>query len=282
MPADFDTSATFSKMVLELALEVGLAEYDQNTGKAVLPSDPEALRLCKARVNEGLQRFARAYPKWSKLEHRVQIKFYPNGDGPLNINNEAHRYRLPPFVASVPRNNWQYVDVTSPYIEVIHTNYDMVQRMMTASSLTNGVPYYAATRQYEPESGDDRQGYEVIFYPSPSQTLTVEAEFRVVVHELIEDDDKHPFGAEHDLAILKCAVEAFRRRDDEDPAAYQRAKEDMIEAINESIRLDQMLNTPRSLGPLKDPSVVQSPINPRLLSYPTDFYVNGVNVANTP
>jgi len=281
MPADFDTSATFRKLQLDLAVEVGLAEYDATTGKADVPTDAEGLRLIKASVNEGLKRLARAWPKWSRLEHRVQITFDTDGAGALNINNEAHRYRLPPFITSSPKGNWTFIDSASVYTQIVHTSYDQVRRYIASSGQTTGTPTISGMKPYEPEAGDDRQGFEVIFWPIPSTAYTVEAQFRVVVHDLIDDFARHPFGAEHDLAILKCAVESFRRRDEEDPQAYARAKQDMLEAIAESIELDKQLEVPRRLGPLSDPSLVQSPGNPRLWSHPGTTLINGVDVANT-
>ena len=282
MPADFDTSATFGDIVLNLAEEVGLVEYDATTNEAKIPDDAESLRVLRARVNEGLKQFARMYPKWTRLEHRVQITLDPNGTGPLNIDKDAARYRLPGFITSKPKGNWTFVDSSSAYSKIIHCSWDIVRAKIALGDGHTGTPVLAAMAPYQPESGDDRQGFEVLFWPAPTTSFTVEAEFRVQVQSMTDLGERHPFGAEHDLAILKCAVEAFRRRDDEDPDAYNRALVDRNSAVAESIALDQQLEVPTRLGQMVDPSLLDGQVgDARRYLHPGTTQVNGVDVATT-
>ncbi|MCW5776530.1 MAG: hypothetical protein KIS87_08840 [Phycisphaeraceae bacterium] len=267
MPPDFQTSKTLGQLMLDVAGEVHLAAYTA-AGVATLPANPETLRQLRAAVNEGLRYFVSVNPKWTRLREGVLLTFFPNGDGPLNIDRDPARYALPPYVRSRPLRAWTYTDGISSQRTVADASWDVVRQHMAAVTRTSGTPLLAACKPIGArQSHGDTGGWEAIFYPAPSSPFTVEAPFRVATPDMQDLDERHPFGEDHDLAILKCAVEALRRRDDADPEGWQRAVQDRDRQLEFSIALDRQLGE-RYLGRVGDPSVhAQERMNPRAGQY---------------
>lgn len=281
---DYETGMTFGELGIELAVEVNLADYTTETdGSASLPLDPESRRIILQAVNEGLQDFARANPRWTKLQQRVQLTLDPAGTGPLNVDKDPGRYRLPKTISSRPKAGWKFIDSSSVYRHIPDCSMDLIRDYQNAQGDATGTPTAAAV-QFLPskEAGlSGRRGMEAVFFPKPDTAHVVEAEFRINVARMTDVDERHPFGQEHDQAILKCAVEAFRRRDEEDPGFWERAAADKEKAIADSIALDRE-NMPRRLGTFHDPSVRSSGLHPRQYAYQGVTSYSGVDVVDGP
>lgn len=239
MPLPDDNSATFGTLCLWLAERVDLAEHGTDgTGAISLPTDAHDLDKLKRYVNRGYDLFLRANPKWSFSRVPVDLLLYPEGDGPLNVSGEAWRYRLPGYVTSQPINSWVFTDesVVRPWVQSVAS--EVVMRLRQGSGTSSDTPTHAACRPFQ--SGDrvggQTRGWEVIFYPTPSTAVNMQATFRVTRHDLVHLDDRHVCGQVHDLAILAAATYLWKL--DDEAANAGTFKADWAEQLAASLALD--------------------------------------------
>jgi|GEM_PF-2500419 len=277
MATNFDTGMRLADILLEVGEEVNALDYDATTGLAQLPTG-ELLAKIRRHVNAGYRYFARSNPRWTWLEHRVVLTLDPTGKGPDNIEQDPARYRLPDYIQGRPKGNWTFIDEISAYETVLDTSWDYVRQRFAVTNNTTGTPRLAGISVYQPEIG--RQGWQVLFWPSPGTAFTIEAQFRIRPRKLINLDDRLMAGSDHDEAIIKCAVEDWRRMDEDDPTAWERAQQARDQAIRASILID-LENVPGRLGRWTDPGAARGHVNPRLLSYNGVTTYNGTDVATT-
>lgn len=243
MPADVPTGMTYRELIVEVAQRKGMA--DISGAVAAIPDDALHLDLIKRTVNRGYARFLRADPQWSFIERTVTVTTDENGTGPLNIAGDAGRYRLPQFVRGTPLSNWRYEDEQSVFREAITTDHRTV-RILREQSPTTGIPARAAVAALEnPDTPGRGTAWELILYPTPGSAFTLEADFNVRTHQLVEMDDRHIAGPEHDEAIIDCAVALLDAADND--AAFI-----MPDSVAASMQIDA-LNRTKVVGPWTDP-----------------------------
>lgn len=247
MPVDLDSSATFEDLILRLAARTGHA--DQTGTIAELPTDAEVLRLHKAAVNEGYDRFLRANPKWTFLDLSVTITLDSDGDGPTNIDGDAGRYIAPGYVSGAPTGPWVFADTRSRRTMLKSVHPSQIDAYRQAGSGQTGAPSLAACRSRRTGApvGQAPAGWEFMFWPLPDQDYVLSAPFRVKKHVMVELGEKHVAGSEHDSAIHAFAAWAWYEDDAEDPAVAERFRAAAMERLAESMALD-LQNFPDSVG----------------------------------
>ena len=250
---------TFRELILDCAERWGVA--DETGTRAGIPTDLAVLDKVKRKINAGYADFLRADPRWTFLRQRVQVTWYPDGDGPYNINGDASRYRLPSYVGSAPLTDWTYVDAGAPPSCILTVDGERV-RMAAARQVATGVPTWAGCIPLATEDGVGGQskGWEVVFYPRPSTAYTVEAMFRVGNHVLAELGERHVAGSDHDRTIIAYADHHWFKDDAETPDIPARYEAEMLRNFGASVQIDKQ-RRPRNHGKLIDPSVMRNPVN---------------------
>lgn len=279
------TGATFGSLIRDLAEEVGLADYiraDADDNKAGIPEDPHDLDAVKRAVNRGYDRFLRHSPRWTFLIRPVRIVTSAAGTGPYNVGGDPARYRLPSYITARPMGNWRYIGDDTRRGEVINREHQALERALQANDPATGEPLWGAVREYD--SPDTIYGaghaFQAIFYPIPDATYTLEADFRVRRHLLVDLHERTIAGPDHDRAILDCARHEWWSRDAVDPSRLAVVASDMAESLARSIEIDN-LNRPRNAGPMLDPGVVQMRGDRRTVADLLDGAVsyNGIDVS---
>lgn len=260
-----DSSLTFKDLILRVAEECGLAYYDPSDADspAAIPVDRQILDLIKRSVNDGIDRMARAYPKWTSLRPQVQIVMTPDADGPLNLNNpvtgeaDASIYRLPWYITGRPVNGWQWSSQDSGFSgfarDVTPEEVDHFQRSQSGT----GYPRLAAIvpSLIKGDAGADRQTKAVRFWPTPDQAYIVTGRFLVHAAKMVGLEDRHIFGASHDQTVLAFALWAFKEHDAKDPAMRSTYEARAMRALAESVKIDQE-SVQLDGGRMTDPDLV--------------------------
>lgn len=276
-----DTSLTFEQVILRVAEECGLAYYDPSSADtpAAIPQDRQVLDKFKRAVNDGMDRLARAYPKWTCLRPQVSFSLAPAGDGPLNIPNaatvaagdttpDASIYRLPWYILSQPLNSWHWGSQSSSFSGYARvTTPEEVDRLHRSASATS-YPQLAAIipSPIRGDAGSDRQTKAVRFWPAPNEAFLVTARFLVTPGKMVDLQDRHIFGASHDQTVVAFAVWCFKEHDAKDPGMRATYESRANRALAESIRIDQE-SVPQDLGSMGDPGAddrVFRQVNPGL------------------
>lgn len=255
-----ETSQTLGDLMLRLAERTGLALYDEDAA-AALPEDADDLAKLKRYVNDGYDRFLRAWPYWTFLDQDITLTLSATGTAPESIEGQSWRYRLPPYVSGAPRGNWRYADQTSRYVEALSVDRRIVlaRRQSIEGS---GPPRYAAVRRLEVRekvAGGSRIGWELILEPSPDAAYVLENTFRVRSHVLRERDERHICGADHDAAIAAFAAAAWFEDDAEQQDKAREMKAAAAERLAESIAIDKQARPP-TVGRVVDPSICREPV----------------------
>lgn len=254
MGSSLESSMTFKEMILDCAERWGKA--DQTGTLPGIPTDAADLNLVKRKINAGYRQFLAADPKWSFVRQRYSLTFYPDGDGPQNIQSDAGRYRLPSWICSQPKSDWMFVTASGPRGCIPIRPYELVRRQLADTASGGGQPAYSAVGPVETGDaiGGQSKGWEALFSPRPSTAYTVEAMFRVTRHDLTDLYERHVAGSEHDRTILAFADWEWFRDDAENPtttAIYQQARDAQLA---QSIRVDREYRG-RHHGKLVDPSI---------------------------
>jgi hypothetical protein len=110
-------------------------------------------------------------------------------------------------------------------------------RQLQQTSPASGLPKYAAIRPKRSE-GDTSQGWEVVFYPTPSATRTLHYRYTIAPPP-ISDDRKWPYGGkQHAETILQSCLAVAEAR--ETKVANGPATVRFMERLAASIQLDRM------------------------------------------
>lgn len=242
--ADRSSSKTFGDLMLALAESpvCGIASYG-TTGQsaASLPTGESDLALLKRVVNRGYQRFLNFTPQWTFMRDEITISISEATDGPLNVDGAAWRYRLPSGVRSTPVQNMRFLDTLAlaPTCQTVDSRLilDLRQRAETF-----GTPAYAAFRPVQGIDGsqDEAAAFEMILYPTPDTGYTMSGQFRLLPYDMIDQDERHIAGAAHDRAILACVLYEWARMDQDRAPATADLKQDMIDALAESVAIDRL------------------------------------------
>ena len=241
MPTDIDNSDTRGELMLAIAEDVRMASYGSaGTGPPQLPTDQTSLWRLRRFVNQGYKRLLRSDPHFSFLRRTIAIQFNTNGNPAISVNGENWRYRLPFWVRGNPRRKWTYMDATSLYESLTVVPEELVLRRRQYINHSD-VPTMGAVRRIPEEDleGEPQGTCELIVYPNPSGNYNISVPYRVVPYDLLDDDEAHLAGHEHNETIAKCAIWEWALGDLEDPAEKEDRRREMNEALAFSIRIDQ-------------------------------------------
>jgi hypothetical protein len=251
----FDTPRspwTFGELIRRVARSRGLApEVGTNNG---IPEDADTLQRVKDAVNQGLARFYSA-TNWTFLEPFVAITTVPAGDGALNIDGDAARYRLPLAIQGQPLTDWRYLTNNALVREARRVDFGYIRKLFSTVVDTAGYPRFAACAPLPQESPDDLPGWQVAFWPAPDAVFQLEAQFYLLPAPLVSLDDAVPIPAPLcQAAYLACVVELLSEdATGADAPMYDRKRQDYESLLQAAIRLDA-LNKPVSVGMMRDPS----------------------------
>jgi hypothetical protein len=249
-----DRSKTFGELLLDLAVDVGQATYeDAADNRAALPSDPATLDRLKRAYNNGAAEFARAR-RWTFLQPTISITLSPDGTGPDCIAGSTFRYRLPVNVQSAPigRVGWSMSGTDGGI--VIDTTIDRVNRHHDMQGTTQGSPQLCAVWQARDgsEKFGERTHLELAVWPVPDQAYVIAGKFRVSVAPMVELGERPVWPELHDRTVHQFAVCAWigfaGNSGTVDKAAADQKRR---EALTESIDLDADMHG-KNLGRMSD------------------------------
>ena len=263
MPTTFDPTSgpTFEDLILDVAIELGVAKLVDGSGNPSapqIPTDPHDLDLCKRAVNNGYQDFLRGDPTlkahhWTFLDVHLDLAL----NAANRVEGDTSRYRLPPEISGRPRSAWSLTDSSNGRtgLKVQDTATHRVVMALATSDLS-GAPVMASVRPIRAADPAAPFGWEVICYPRPDRDYVMSADFRIHPTPLVELTDRPIEAALHGPAYRACAVWDVKKRDDTlNPEDRQTAKAERDRAILASIGLD-LQNVPRTLGLVTDPGVM--------------------------
>jgi len=231
---------SFEDLILNCAERWGKA--DQSGSVPALPTNEADLALIKRKINDGYRAFLASNPKWRFAEQDVTILFYPNGDGPLNIEADAGRYRMPEFIGSTPLGDWTFAGDSTPRSRVVTMDYDIVRKHLDIGGSSTGVPCYAGVGPMKSTDKEQPRIWEAVFFPRPSQTWTCSARFRVTSHKLVNLTDRHIAGGEHDETLIRFCDWEWFGDDAEDQSISDKYAGRRNEALMRSIALDREMS----------------------------------------
>jgi hypothetical protein len=251
-----DSSMTYEDIILRVSEALGLCAYaeEADDNRAVIPTDPHDLDLVKRAIRDGLGLMQRASPKWRCLQPVLEVTLAPLGDGAASIDGDPARIRLPWWVTGEPsRWTWEQEDSGGYGGDLVVTSEHRILAAH-ASSSTSGRPQLIALtpRRNGRTVGDPILGYEAHIYPDPDQAYILRARCRVHPSPLVELNDRHVFGAQHDQTIIAASVYSAMRWDRTRAEDTELWRKRWLEAKAESIALD-LENVPGSLGCLEEP-----------------------------
>jgi hypothetical protein len=271
MSFDLSSSKTVEDLMLAVARKVGLASYGASgRSTATIPDDPDSRAMILAAINDGYKAFLRHDPNWTFLRTTVRLTLTPDGSGSASIAGQPWRYALPQPVRTAPDpGHWRTASDRTPYPAILEIQSDAVERMRLADPSSSGWPQYSACRFASELSeslgtGIDqpRPAWEVSFFPTPIETMVVEAEFRIVPYDLVDLRERHVCGAEHDDTIIKAAMYQWMLSDAPNAGDLERAREAYALALEESVRLDRGQRAAR-VGTFGDKGVTNTPVHRR-------------------
>ena len=162
------------------------------------------------------------------------------------------------FVYDLPDD---YGGINGGFTFTSDTLYDTVRvvsekqiRELMQGRTVNGYPQYCAIRP-KSTSGTTGQRFEVMFYPRPDSSYTLEYSYIPLLYELT-DTYTYPWGGEpHTETIMEsCLAVAELRRDDTIGVHY----EAFMERLKASVDYDRVANAPEFLGYNADGSIYKN------------------------
>lgn len=243
---------TLGEIAVRVARRFGMTN-EADRSQSGFPVDEQYKDQVMEAINMGLRSMIHAHDRWRWLRPHVSILLYPSGDGPLNLESDGARYRLPPGIEGSPIEGWTFTNATSNYTQIQTVDFDYIRRMYAASSSVTGTPLYAATAPLRDhhtaeEDDNDQTAWQLILYPTPSAADTIEARFRIHPPDLSDVDERSPAGAEHDVTLIAAAQLELALMDETKYAGViGQYRETFRERLAQSIRIDEK-NGPRKLG----------------------------------
>lgn len=230
---------TFRDFILRVAEELGVAPSDAD-GVPTIPVNAHHLDRCKRVVNDGLRDFYAANPRWRLLNTTLSLTFSPDG-GAGTVGGDAGRYYLPLWWTDVPRRPWTYS--ASPFFCPIPW-VDESRVLENRSRYTGaGMPQMVCSRRLTREESP-AGGYEAVFWPSPSDTHTVETTVRANPPALTALDERPFAPSAFDFALLASVL----ARAEQDRYRTKGSRwEDWQVALAQAIELDRM-SAPPTIG----------------------------------
>jgi hypothetical protein len=247
MPTDPTLGLTFTDMVLRVAEFMGVAPI--SGGVPIAPTDAADLARVKRCVNDGLRRVA-TMREWNILKRSFT----------LALVADTWAYYLPAdFTGSIDiKLSLDPDDDQSSSITLVDEG--SVRQAREATDQTSSTPTLAAIRavtpattgasalQAAPSAG---QRWEIIFFPTPSESLTLTGRYTAFPIALSATTDRHAMGPAMDDLILSAGLaEAERQFMD---GGDGRAERYFAECVTKALMTDKRSGA-RRLGYLEDPS----------------------------
>ncbi len=256
MPPLIDTGWTFGRLILEVAEDAGLA--DQTGAVAAIPSDAATLDRVKRAVNKGYQEFIRHDPQWSFRARAFVITTNSSGASHDSVNGQTGVIRLPRWLQRAPDVPFYFVDENSVYSQLVPFTYAHV-RSQQQRYPDEGVPSMYAVHPLESPDGMVGPGsgvaWALYLWPTPDAAYQIESQGFVYPYEMVELEERHIAGAEHDQTIKAFALKQLYSGPHEDPAK----KRDCAEAAKEQLALSLAADMPQRVGikgRLRDPRML--------------------------
>lgn len=165
---------------------------------------------------------------------------------PQCVNGDNSRYYMPDGFYGQMVSFFTYPNEGSR-IRLEEVDEATIRSMYAGTGNSSGDPCFAAIRPLPLPSdlGQFNRRWELLIYPRPSQVYTITGRCRVWMDKMINNDDRHAAGFQHDEAVLAAALaKAELYRNDYKPGPMDTQYK---QAIIESIRIDSA-TTPKSLG----------------------------------
>lgn len=236
------------------------AETNPNgANKRVAPTDPQELDRLERAFAEGLAEFCDE-GDWKFLQPEYSFLLVPAGTGPLNIEGDASRYRLPRGTQFVREDVFWKLG-TSGGGRVTKINRNLMRERRHLSPTDVGQPRECAISmgmaQDSATTSTRRAGQpvpmELVIHPSPDQAYTVNLvlDYRLMVP--LSDGDTGMWPAYHDLTIIAYGARSLLRqgRAADDPALI-RAENEASKRLAKSRENDSKLRDASLGGPIDD------------------------------
>lgn len=259
MPLNIDTGWSFGRLILEVAEDAGLA--DQTGSVAAIPTDAHQLDLIKRAVNKGYQEFIRMDPQWSFRNRSFTITTSASGTAPDAIGGDAGIIRLPRWLARAPETPFEFVDENSVYERVEPVSYARVRGQQQRFP-QSGPPEMGCAR---PIDGDgravgQRSGtvWALYLWPTPDAAYTLESSGHVFPYDMVELEERHIAGAEHDETIKAFALKHLHGGPHEDAAKKQACRDE----ADRQFLISKAADVPARVGVkglLRDPRMRRRP-----------------------
>lgn len=249
-------SLTFNDLVTRTAEHLGVAYYGSGANEvAQNPTDVHDLDMVKRIVNDGWRRFVNSNRRWNWMTPTFTVTLDPDATAGSGVVSDATsdvpsaaRYYLPDgFYGQMI--SWFTYPSDGPRISIENSSEDVIRSLYSGASTTSGDPYVCAIRPLSEENATSasqiNRKWEVIFFPQPGTAYTLTARCRIYPNQMVEDNDYHQAGFQHDEAVLwSCRVEAESQRNNRITASTAEAWQ---MAMQTSMQSDA-LSSPRRLG----------------------------------
>jgi hypothetical protein len=238
MQPDTFTGKTFEALLLDFSEQAGLASYPVSGGAAAIPQSTHDLAKCKRFINKGYELFLRSDPDWTFIHAPWELRMDPTGAGPLNINQDSSRYRLPSYLNHAPVGNLRYSDDNTYLTQCVIVTPDTLERNRQLIDRT-GTPAMCAVRRIASANPVEQGGSEIVFYPTPDTAYVVRGTFRIGSYELRELGERHVAGSDHDHAILSAAMHLWAQADGVDAEVKAYRLQEWTQALEASRAIDK-------------------------------------------
>jgi hypothetical protein len=167
------------------------------------PVDVGTATLIKDAINDGLMRVTNAH-QWAWLEQIKSIVLSPDGTGPMCVDGDATKYRLPLDIGSIAIDARVKDDGCSWPIDVRDSGFVDALNVTDATGPVSCV-------SFDPSIADGSDlgqpsAWIMRVYPKPASAATVVATFRLNIERLVEDADRGPWPVWLDRLVMLAAV----------------------------------------------------------------------------
>lgn len=253
MPADLTSSATLRELMLSLAVSAGYEDYEgaSKDGAPTLPTSPDLLAKLKSYINKGMALVMREVDG-TFLDFDFTLRIQADGQSSQAVKGDAARYQLPVMLRSQPRYGWLYTEADAPYQRLVIVAPDEIEMLRQAQPGT-GWPSHASVRAL-PVSEFGEGAREVVFWPTPQTNATLKATFRLTPYPLVDLEQRHPCGSDHDESIIAAAWYLWQMDDETQSGKLASAERRWANALATSKRLEAD-KRPRLRGIAETPHV---------------------------
>lgn len=234
---------SFKDLIIRVSEAAGVQRAPTAAGEtAGTPTSTHHLDKVKRAINDGINVLLRDYPKWHGLRETYSISIDPANPGADAVGGDIAVQRLGPAISLAPNGKWT-ASSTSGYRVKLQTV--ALVELLSQSPLT-AFPAMVAFEPLRRESQNDAPVWAVRIWPTPAEAITLTGLANLKPARMVDDDERHPLGAEHDMTVVHAAlVEMYRGHTDR--AVIEAAKQDYQMALASSRALEEQ-REPACLG----------------------------------